>query len=669
VSRAVSFEISRLLNLSSTDAVKLGTKALKPSDIAVLVRTNTQARMVRDSLHAATIPCVLYSDENVFFSAEAFEMEVLLSALAEPYREGLVRTALMTRIFALNPAAVDELSTNEAAWENWIVQFREYHEIWARFGFTPMMKRLMDTQGVRSRLLGMVSGERALTNVLHMAEILGKAEAAEKLGMQGLRKWLAERRDPSVPGSDEYQLRLESDDDAVRVMTVHKSKGLEFPVVFCPFAWGAVKPDKGEGVLFHDDAHNPMLDLGSNEQEDHREKSVRESLAENVRLLYVALTRAKNRCYVAWGKVKGADKSAMAHLMKGVDTTDLHKGLEEFLGSGSGHTRVLDIPRNPPEPPARKALTPDEPVARIFEGTIDRTWGMASYTAFIHGLHKGSEAADRDTLWQGVRQAAQEKVEREKDIFSFPKGARAGILLHEVFEKLDFTAGDDVTRVVVSDTLAGHGFDLAWTDVVTGMVRKVLDVDLGGFRLSGLENSERLTELEFMFPIKQLTRGILEQTIIDCVPFMNIPSPPEGQGQAETPLVPADTHRFSFDPVKGFLRGFMDLIFIYNGKYYLIDWKSNHLGNSVQDYGQDALMKSMIRDSYILQYHLYCVALHRYLRNRQEGYSYDDHFGGVFYVYLRGVDPSKGPEYGIFRARPDEENLVKMSEVLISKDG
>jgi exodeoxyribonuclease V beta subunit len=171
-----------------------------------------------------------------------------------------------------------------------------------------------------------------------------------------------------------------------------------------------------------------------------------------------------------------------------------------------------------------------------------------------------------------------------------------------------------------------------------------------------------------MFPIKQLTPGILEQTIMDCVPSMHASSPLAGQGQAEAPLVPADTSRFTFDPVKGFLRGFMDLVFIHDGKYYLIDWKSNHLGNSVQDYGQNALLKSMIRDNYILQYHLYCVALHQYLRHRQEGYSYAEHFGGVFYVYLRGVDSSKGPEYGIFRARPDEENLVKLSEALMNKD-
>ena len=708
VCRAVASEISRLLNGAGGNEVKLGGDRLKPSDMAVLVRTNTQARMVRDSLHAAHIPSVLYSDENVFGSIEAFEMEVLLAALAEPLREGLVRTALMTRIFAMDASTIDALSQNEAAWENRIERFRGYHEIWERFGFTPMIRRLMDGEGVRERLLGMGAGERALTNVLHIAELLGKAEAAEKLGMHGLRKWLAERRDPMVPGSDEYQLRLESDDDAVKVMTVHKSKGLEFAVVFCPFAWGAAKPDRGEGVLFHDETKAAVLDMGSTEQEDHRAKAMEEILAENVRLLYVALTRAKNRCYIAWGKVRGNENSAMAHLMKGMDAGDLRRSLEEFLAAGSGHARVLDLPQDQPEALIKAAISSEEPAARVFPGAIDHTWGIASYTSFIHGLHRGFDAADRDVLVPGDRDAlvpdthdallrtgTQERLEPSRDIFSFPRGTRAGTLLHEIFERIDFTADNAAVRAVVEETLASHGFDATWTDVVTGMVSRVLDVDLGGvlvsdpglndngaqrqgrganliegigaLRLSGITKSERLSELEFMFPLKPLTPGILDQALAGCMRSTTIPSPLAGAGQGEGAgsLPSYKSPRLTFDPVKGFLRGFMDLVFLHQGKYYLIDWKSNHLGGSVEDYSQDALLQSMIRDNYILQYHLYTVALHRYLIHRLHGYSYDEHFGGVFYVFLRGVDPEMGPEYGIFRACPDEETVERLCDVLL----
>ncbi len=649
VCRATAFEISRLLNLAGADAVEIGNVRIKPSDMAVLVRTNKEARMVRDALSAALIPCVLYSDENVFFSREALEMEVLLAALFEPQQEGLVRAALMTRIIGLDAADIDVLAFDEAAWEGWVALFRSWHDLWARLGFTPMIRTLLDAQGVRRRLLGIEAGERSLTNVLHLAELLGRAQAMEKLGMQGLRKWLAERRDPALPISDEYQLRLESDEDAVKIMTVHKSKGLEFPIVFCPFAWGAPRQERGEGVVFHDEGSNPVLDLGSVDMDDHRARSAREGLAESVRLLYVALTRAKNRCYVALAAVKKAEGSAMAHLMKGHNGSDLQQGLGELIERSAGRAQVKLLPREEPHVFHGVGSSGAEPAQRIFRGEIDRRWGMASYTSFIKGLHKGSDAADRDTLLQPVKEEVSKKEERAKDIFSFPRGARAGTLLHAVFEKLDFTADEDIVRAEVEETLHNNGFDTAWADILTGMVRKVLSADLAGVRLGLVKRDQRLTELEFLFPLKPLTPADLDEALKGCMPGgIPVPGP-----------------RFTFDPVKGFLRGFMDLVFNHEGRYYLIDWKSNHLGDKVEDYHPHALLNSMVKDGYVLQYHLYCVALHRYLSNRLEGYAYKEHFGGVFYVYLRGVDPARGSEYGIFRAKPEKETIDQLSRALM----
>jgi exodeoxyribonuclease V beta subunit len=268
--------------------------------------------------------------------------------------------------------------------------------------------------------------------------------------------------------------------------------------------------------------------------------------------------------------------------------------------------------------------------------------------------------ADKEEGTQAGREA-------KKDIFSFPKGARAGTLLHEVFERIDFTGSEGDIRAAVQEILNAHGLDRTWTETVACMVKRVLRVDLGGVRLEQVAARERLTELEFMFPLKPLTAGILESALEDRMSSLHVPSPlaGEGVGEGAGPLPSYKSPRLAFDPVKGFLRGFMDLVFRHQGKYYLIDWKSNHLGDAVEDYGQDALLQSMIRDGYILQYHLYMVALHQYLKHRLEGYSYHEHCGGVFYVFLRGVDPEKGPEYGIFHARPNEENLMKLSEVLI----
>jgi hypothetical protein len=162
-------------------------------------------------------------------------------------------------------------------------------------------------------------------------------------------------------------------------------------------------------------------------------------------------------------------------------------------------------------------------------------------------------------------------------------------------------------------------------------------------------------------------RGEGDQDHIGRLPDQTVPSPlgEEGQGEGSGSVPPYRFPRLTFDPVKGFLRGFMDLVFRHDGKYYLIDWKSNHLGNSVIDYHQAALSRAMVENHYILQYHLYTVALHQYLMHRLEGYSYDEHFGGVFYVFLRGVDPEVGPEYGIFRARPDGEKIVQLTGMLL----
>jgi exodeoxyribonuclease V beta subunit len=656
VCRAVSGEISRLLFRSGQGEVMLGERGLRPSDMAVLVRTNAQARAVRDALRACSIPCVLYSDENVFLSHEAFEIDVLLAALAEPSREGLVRTALMTRIFSLAPSDVEKLLEDEPAWEQWIVTFRDYHDLWERSGFTPMFRRLLDARNVRPRLLAGKGGERALTNVLHLAELLGRAEVQEKLGMHGLIKWLTERRDPEMPVEEEYQLRLESDDDAVKVMTVHKSKGLEFPIVFCPFVWNPVGLRKDNSLLFHDDDSSAVLDLGSGD-EGHRAKAVKEALAENVRLLYVALTRARNRCYAAWGRVKDVQTSALGYLVKSAEGkgtggpvaarkdsgSETRSALEDYLG----RDRVRDIPQDMPEPPAEAPNPAEEVEASAFRTDIDRSWGIASYTSLISGIHRVDDGIDRDSLPAGDL-SEEEPSPEGSGIFSLPKGARTGILLHAVFEEIDFQADDAAIQTAARDATRKYGFDAFWLDAVVRMVKNTLQADLGGFSLQDVPGNDRLSELEFFFPISTLAPKSLGKALVEL-------SPAEGRGQR--------TPKFIFDPVHGFIRGFMDLVFKHGGQYYLVDWKSNHLGDSIKDYHEAALAKAMEKNHYILQYHLYTVALHRYLGRSLKSYSYEKHFGGIFYVFLRGIDPEKGQEYGIFRARPEEEAIERMSRM------
>lgn len=666
VCRAVSGEISRLL--SGKKEITLGGRGLEPSDMAVLVRTNTQARAVRDTLRSYGIPCVLFSDENVFLSQEAFEIEVLMHAVAAPNREGLVRTALLTRIFALMPADLEKLLDDEAVWEQWVLRFQDWHDQWERSGFTPMFRRLLDGQDVRPRLLARPGGERALTNVLHLAEILGRAETRLKLGVQGVMKWLTEHRDPDMPMEEEYQLRLESDEDAVKVMTMHKSKGLEFPVVFCPFAWTPSKLRKDESPTFHDHDHTVLLDLGTGNA-DHRSAALKELLAENVRLLYVAVTRARNRCYLAWGRIREAQSSALGYLIRSRRTHGADdpvallkqekvtkRELEEYLGRGP----VCDLPANRPEKTITVQGSPDEIHVPAFRTEIDRSWGIASYTSFISGSHRAEDGADRDS--PAVRSADETggpaaDTGRE-GIFSLPKGARTGIFLHSLFEGIDFQTDDRSLEDAVLDAIGRNGLDTSWKDAAVRIVKDTLASDLGGFSLRDIPMSDRLSELEFFFPTGRLTPGALGETLAAFTP-----SPLAGEGRGE------GDYKFTFNPVHGFIRGFMDLVFVREGKYYLVDWKSNHLGNDPGDYHESRLARAMADNHYILQYRLYTVALHRYLERSLAAYSYRKHFGGVFYVFVRGVDPAKGPEYGIYRARPEEGEVERLSRLFKGEKG
>jgi exodeoxyribonuclease V beta subunit len=261
------------------------------------------------------------------------------------------------------------------------------------------------------------------------------------------------------------------------------------------------------------------------------------------------------------------------------------------------------------------------------------------------------DGIDRDSLPAAGLPEEEEPAPEGPSIFSLPKGARTGILLHSIFERIDFQADDEAISAAARDAIHKYGFDTSWCDVVTRMVRNTLQSDLDGFSLQDVSRSDSLSELEFFFPIRTLTPKILEKALGELFPF-----PLAGEGRGE------GAHKFAFDPVYGFIRGFMDMVFHHDGRYYLIDWKSNHLGNSARDYHEAALAKAMAENHYILQYYLYTVALHRYLSQSLRSYSYEEHFGGVFYVFLRGVDPDKGPTYGIFRARPEEEAVERLSK-------
>lgn len=619
---SVATEIVRLL----TSDAAIGKDKLDPRHLAVLASTNAQAAKIQEALRARDVPSVLYSSANIFNSREAQELRDLLAAVVQPGHERIVRAAFATDALGRTGNEIDRLARDDSGWEVELLRFQQHHELWRDNGFIQMSRELSATHGVRQRLLCFPDGERRLTNFLHLIEILHRACVEQRLGMNGLLNWLGQQMQ-GTPFADreEHELRLESDEKAVRIITVHKSKGLEFDVVFCPFVWwnGATR------AAFHDPEAGWRLTLDLTDREAHKAEREREALAENLRLFYVALTRAKHRCIMVWHANEKADKSACARL--------LGSGTQPGLVP-SDDIEVAPLPL-PNESTYRAAKEPAlRLVPRAFRGVIDRSWGVASFSRLISG--RETDRSDEGLLIESATEEVE--VAPLEGMHAFPKGMRAGTCLHSILELLDFrelaTAPEIIGRKLRSFGI--DGFNEEMLELVRDLAALPLSPDR--FTLADIKEEARFAELEFTFPIHAFTTAKLAAIF----------------GKE----IPARIDRLRFNPISGYMNGSIDLVLEHGERFYFIDWKSNWLGPTRAAYLRSAMQAEMDRHFYILQLCIYTVALHRYLRLRQPGYDYDRHFGGAFYVFLRGINPAQ-PESGIYHQRLPRAFVEKLSAI------
>lgn len=676
--RASAAEIARLLNLGVRNQARIGEpvdggiteRTLKGGDVAVLVRTHRQARIARDALRALGVASVERGVENVFATREAEELERVLMAIAEPGREPLVRAALTTDMMGFSGAALHEICADEARWEQMIESFREFHREWREHGFIGMARAYFQRFEVMTRLLEYADGERRATNVLHLAELLHRE--AGRHGIGGLMEWFSGKRKSPAPGNDEELLRLESDENLVKILTVHVAKGLEYPLVFCPFLWdGTLRSREASAIMFHDPAQEdkPVLDVGSEGLAAGRALAQREELAESLRLIYVALTRAKYRCWMVWGNIRDAGTSAPAWLLHRASDQDgaspskkedpaiiaiplsdakIRADLDRLAKGAGGTIRVAPIPLGsgirfePPEATA-PALSP-----RPFVAALRDAWRVTSFTGLTHA--HAAETPDYDAA---DRWAEAEAAAGAQDIFAFPRGARTGKCLHAIFEQADFT---NLSRArletLVARELSSHGFGAHWVPVVADTVQRVVATPLdetGTLRLDRVPAAARFNELEFYYPIAGLSDVGLRALLLDW-------------GFPEE--IRERIGSLTFAPAHGFMKGFIDLIFEAGGRFYLADYKSNWLGATLDAYGQAGLARAMAREAYYLQYLIYCVALHRYLASRVPGYDYESRFGGVRYLFVRGMRPESGLACGVYADRPSAGLISALDDFL-----
>jgi len=712
---AVTQEITRLLSLSTSDRTGSNCRKIIPSDIAVLVRTNREARLMQQALNDRRVPSVLHSGENLFASREAREIEILLSAVAEPNNIRKVKTALLTDIITIPENTIRELDNLTTEYhpeiEYWLTAFRNYFHLWNRYGFIRMFWTFMSENKLRSRLLAYENGERSLTNILHLAELLHQAAAERSLSINGLLSYLRERLANQLAPDIEHQLRLESDADRVRIVTIHKAKGLEYPIVFCPFTWEGTKLANRKECIFHrrqtpDKGVELVFDAGSADLSEHLRAAMREELAENLRLLYVALTRAVHRCYLIWGPFNGAETSAPAYLLhqppvaassqaekslrwqdtallqdtslrfKALTDQEIRADLSKFVAESGDTIKLSVISEGSGLTKFQQKHTEDTLHYCKFTGDISTDWRIASFSSLA--LTKRSDTiatpspSIRDTLPD--RDAAPIKTpselpitgaqDKESNIFSFPHGAGPGTFFHDLLEHLDFSsASADAVEKLSKKKLTQYGYDISWSPVIEKMIDNLLHMELHtavpGLQLSKIGKSNRLNELEFYFPLASISPADLADL------FTGLP----GQSDTDSAPLAGQLGKLIFSPVRGFMKGFIDMVFKFEDRYYLVDWKSNYLGNGTGDYELSKLQQAIHSRYYFLQYHIYCLALHQYLRNRLPGYQYETHFGGVFYIFLRGVNRRHAPGCGIFYDLPDSLLINRLAAALLPGNG
>ncbi|HGO4266966.1 exodeoxyribonuclease V subunit beta [Klebsiella pneumoniae] len=612
------------------------SRPVQASDITVLVRNRLEAAQVREALQTLGIPSVYLSNrDSVFETLEAQELLWLLQAVLAPERENTLRIALATSMFGLTALDIENLNQDEQAWDALVEEFSEYRQIWRQRGVMPMLRALMTARHIAENLLATRGGERRLTDILHISELL--QEAASQLESEhALVRWLAQHIAEPDSNAASQQMRLESDKHLVQIVTIHKSKGLEYPLVWLPFIARFRKQDQ---AFYHDrETFAAVLDLGQDEAS--LELAEAERLAEDLRLLYVALTRAVWHCSLGVAPLSSRKSgnsdfhlSALGRLLQAGEAMDA-AGLAARLADFCHGDIALQIPGELDLTPWQApAATIPRLSARELQRRIADDWRVTSYSGLQqHGFSGGQDLLPRlDVDAAGVGEVVEEP---QLTPHQFPRGAAPGTFLHSLFEELDFT--QPVPEGWMAEKLQLSGFDAQWAPVLTDWLGGVLKTRLPGpdIALNQLAARDKQVEMAFYLPITQLlTAERLDALIRQYDPLS------------------ADTPPLDFRQVHGMLKGFIDLVFRHEGRYYLLDYKSNWLGEDREAYTRPAMEQAMRAHRYDLQYQLYSLALHRYLRHRLADYDYDRHFGGVIYLFLRGMDGQEGGQ-GIFTTRP-----------------
>ncbi len=667
---------------------------LRPGHVAVLVGVHREAAAVQAALRALHVPSVRQTDESVLDTDATGWLLSLLRAVRSPRNGSLVRSAMATPLWGRTAQDLLELRDDEDGWVRVLARLTEWSRLWTERGPTPALRQLFRDLRVGERILSWPDGERIMTDLLHVAELLQDAATSGGRGPDALLRWLEDMRaDARLRDSDAGQLRLESDAEAVQILTIHKSKGLEFPIVFCPFLGKpAVLRERDKKLLRYTDADAgngglrvlDIRDPTDPAKADALAAGLGEAFAESMRLLYVALTRARHRCEIFWGATSGFDQSGLGFLLhpqvgdSAADKTrswlekatdaELMADLDVLRAAAPGDIAVRQLDDAEPAPWHGRADVPPTLTARR-PRSLAPGWSTSSFSR-LASAGSADERVAADEARDHDERTAPPAAPPSPDgpvvpLEDFPRGARAGNLLHDILEHADFAwrAGDRQLEDLVSRTLTRYGQDAAcWTARLGAALEGVFDTPLGTAAgepcLRDVPRSQRISEMEFILPVAHAdrARALTPARLSAALRAHAGPGCPPGYADA--------VERLRFRELQGWMRGFIDLVYCWKGRWFVVDYKSNHLGGRAPGYRGAALDAAMAHHHYVLQYHLYSVALHRALEQRLAGYDPAEHFGGVRYLFLRGMAPGHAPGTGVFQDAPPPALLDALSAAL-----
>ena len=667
-------------------------------DVAVIVETHRDARLCQQALNAAGIPCVYTGDSDIFDSQAAADWLTLLEAFDQPHRTGMVRAAASTMFFG--NTATDLVTGGDTLTDEIAETLREWAGHARERGVAAIFEAAQ-LRGMSDRVLGWRGGERLMTDLAHLTQLLQDVAHREGFTLPALRDWLRAEREERGDGRTERSRRIDSDAAAVQIMTVWVSKGLQYPIVYLPFAFNRWVP-KPEIILFHD-GDTRCLHVGGPGSPDYREAERRgraEGAGDDSRLTYVALTRAQAQVVAWWAPASDEPTGGLSRLLRGrgpgqpvvpevcappkISDADALARFSAWVGGPVIEESLLAAS------PAVEAVPPPEGLGvRRFDRAIDTTWRRTSYSGLIRATETVGVGSDPEVVELDDEVAEISIIEPPagpsvpSPMADLPTGAKFGTLVHGVLETADPLATDLVGELErhIRDHMVWWPVDVPAEELAAALV-PMHDTPMGplaaGLTLREIPLRDRLRELDFEFP---LAGGDLRGTAPD-IRLRVVGELLREHLSADDPLASyADRltgQALGGQSLKGYLSGQIDAVLRVpcedGHRYVVVDYKTNWLGDgdeplTAADYDRPRLVTAMLHSDYPLQALLYSVVLHRFLRWRQPGYDPERHLGGILYLFLRGMCGPETPVVdghpaGVFDWRPPAALIVELSDVL-----